>query len=188
MCISLPSSRSSLCNSQRDSCRYSVLCRLHAVGRAIWVICVRVAQQQTHRSFLPVELVHDELAARLRSSAGSFNDGAAQYRFTAHEERDADEAVLAGHRDLGGVAFGGQMHQRDERGRREIDVPHDLPGLPPHLARRHVDPFESRRPALQHFGRQCGQKAIRSEAPPTRSVAEHGKSLRATAFARTLAF
>jgi hypothetical protein len=114
------------------------------------------------------------ISRRMKSSAGSFNDGAAQCRFTAHEEGDADEAVVADHRDLGGVAFGRQMHQRDDRGRREIDVPHDLAGLPQHLARRHVDPFESRRPALQHFGRQRGQKVIRGEAPPARTVAEHG--------------
>ncbi|MNI44024.1 hypothetical protein D3C73_983750 [compost metagenome] len=61
---------------------------------------LRVAQQQVLHGPAPVELVFQGLAFQLIGRTRALNDGAAGCGFSAHEERNADDAFIADHRDL----------------------------------------------------------------------------------------
>ena len=69
------------------------LCHLRDQG-------LRVAQQQPLQRAVPVKLVLEALAAQSIGVPGTLHDRAVRRRLAAHEQRDADQALVAHYRDL----------------------------------------------------------------------------------------
>lgn len=65
---------------------------------------LRIAQQQELHLAVAVELILEQLSDQLVSVAGALHDRPAGGGFTAHEQRDADEAFVADHGNFRGRA------------------------------------------------------------------------------------
>ena len=90
---------------------------------------LRVAQQQNLHPAVAMELVLQLLAGQPVSMAGALYDRAARGGFTAHEQRDADETLVAHHRDLRRCAVFHHVQQRHDAVDRKIDVAQDIARL-----------------------------------------------------------
>jgi len=99
-----------------------------------------------HRRAL--ELVLDHLRPQPVAVAGALHDGATGRRLSAHEERDADDAFVADHGDLGRRAVLHHVEKRDDRGRREVDVTERRSGFVDDLPQGHLDALELGQPSL----------------------------------------
>jgi hypothetical protein len=97
---------------------------------------------------VPIELIFEPLAGEPVRLAGALNERAARSRFSTHEQRHTDGAVIADHRDLGGRPIAHHVQQRDDRIRREIDVPQCGSRLVQNHAERHGHEFQVREQPL----------------------------------------
>jgi hypothetical protein len=106
-----------------------------------------------------VELEHHLLRVQAQALAGALHHRAAGRRFAAHEERDADQAFEADHRDLGRGAVLHQVQQRDDRGRRKVHVVQPRTRFVEHFAQWQIDHLEVGQPALE-FDIRHGRKQL----------------------------
>ena len=121
---------------------------------------LRVAQQQVHHRAGAFELVLDDAGAQAPALARALHHGAAGRGLAAHEQRDADHAFVADHRNLGRRAVLHHVQQRDDGRGREVHMAERAARLVQHLAERQVDPLEQGLPALPFGGRQGGQQVV----------------------------
>jgi hypothetical protein len=103
----------------------------------------------TTTSFLPagslciaVETGLERLRLHAKSDAGALHDAPARGGAAAHEERDADDAFVAGHGELRRCALRRHVEQRDDGRHGKVDMLHRGAGIVEHLAERHVGPLE----------------------------------------------
>ena len=136
-----------------------------------------IAQQQVqHRC--PVELVLDHTRFQAQALAGALHDRAAGRGLAAHEQRDADDALVADHSDLGRSAIFHDVQQRDDGSDRKVHMAQRAAGLVKHLSQRHFDQFELWLPALPLCVRQCGEQMVPSWVGCSRHLGAHDGSHR----------
>ena len=103
-----------------------------------------------------MELVLELLRDQPVRVAGALHDRAAGSGFTAHEQRDADEAVVADHRDFRRRAVGQDVQQGYDGVDRKIHVAQDIAWLVQDLPERQRDEPEVR---VQSFAFRRGQRS-----------------------------
>ena len=84
--------------------------------------CLGVAQQQSLESSTLREFRLQHLRLHLESAAGALHHGAVGHRATAHKQRDANHAIIAGQTHFCARAILHRVQQSNYRGRREKDV------------------------------------------------------------------
>ncbi len=80
--------------------------------------------------------------------ARTLHHGPIRHGFAAHEQGDADDALVADHGDFGGRAILHDVQQGHDGGGREIDVAQPIPGLVQGLTERQRDQFQVGKQAL----------------------------------------
>ncbi|MNT22528.1 hypothetical protein D3C72_1579150 [compost metagenome] len=108
-----------------------------------------VAQHQQEHFFVAVELVLELLAGQAVGMPGALHNGAARRAFAAHEDRNADQAFVADHRDLGRGAVLHYVQQRHDGVGGKVDVAQGAAGLVEHLAKGQLDQLEVGQQAVQ---------------------------------------
>src|SRR5665213_1125482 len=88
-----------------------------------------VTQHEKLHVAVAMELVLEPLADQPVSAAGTLNDCAARGGFTAHEQRDADDAIIAYGCDFCRRAVLQHIQERYDGVGRKIDVPKAIAGL-----------------------------------------------------------
>src|ERR1700730_13638801 len=91
-----------------------------------------------------MELVLELLSDQAVSVTGALHDRPTRGGFTAHEQRDADEAFVADHRDFRRGAVGQHVQQRYDGVGRKVNVAQDIAGLVQTLPEWHRDESQMR--------------------------------------------
>jgi len=100
---------------------------------------LRIAQKQELQLAVAMELILEMLSDQTVGVAGALHDRPARGDFTAHEQRDADEAFVADDRDFRRRAVCQHIQQRNDAVGRKINMAQDIAGLVQNLAERHRD-------------------------------------------------
>ena len=158
---SLPCRRSKLSNSQRHSCwSKRVVAVAHRRLRHLGYQRLGVAQQQMQHRTRSIELLFHQLRFQPKPLTGALHHRTAGGRLSAHEQGNADDALIADHGNLCRGAVLHDIQQRDDGGRWKIDVAQRSARLVKHLAQRQVDGFQERQPALRLCIRQRGEQVV----------------------------
>src|ERR1700686_5587028 len=107
-----------------------------------------------------MELVLELLSDQAVSMAGALPDRPTRGGFTAYEQRDADEAFVADHRNFRRRTIGQHVQQRYDGVGRKINVAQDIAGLVQNLPERHRDEPQMRVESSLLRGRQRSQQVI----------------------------
>src|SRR5579863_1950672 len=105
---------------------------------------LRVAQKQKLHRPISMELVLELLSDQPVSVTGALHDRTTGGSFTAHEQRDADEAFVANYRDFRRRAVCEYVQQGYDGVGREIDVTEGIAGLIQDFAEWHRDELQVR--------------------------------------------
>ena len=103
---------------------------------------LRVAQQQVHGRAEPAELGLEQVGLEAVSVPGALHHRAAGRGVAAHEQRYAENALVADDGDFGRRAILHHVQQRNDAGRREVDVSQRGAGLVEHVAQLHRYQFQ----------------------------------------------
>src|ERR1700728_3483976 len=98
---------------------------------------LRVAQQQKLQLPISMELVLELLSDQPVSVARALHYRPTRGGFTAHEQRDANKALVADHRNFRRRTVGQDVQQRHDGVGRKINVLQYIAGLVQTLAERH---------------------------------------------------
>src|ERR1700694_858095 len=121
---------------------------------------LRVAQQQNLQRPISMELVLELLSDQPVSVTGALYDRPTWGGFTAHEQRDADEAFVADHRNFRRGAVFQHVQQRHDGVDRKVNVAQDIAGLVQNLPERHRDEPQMRVESIALRGCQRSQQVI----------------------------
>jgi hypothetical protein len=80
-----------------------------------------------------------------------------------HEERNADDAFIADHRNLRGITIFHHIEQRDDARNRKIDVPFHRAGFVKYFAQREIDQFKIGQQGIELDQRQRRQQVVLSD-------------------------
>src|SRR5690348_2802208 len=119
-----------------------------------------VAQKQELHFAIAMELILEALSDETVTVSCTLHDRPTRGGFAAHEQRYADEAVIAYHRNLRRGAVVEYIQQRYDGVGWEIDMTQEVAGLVQNLAERHGDEPQVRVKSLPHSGGEPGQQEI----------------------------
>ena len=122
-----------------------------------------VAQQKAHQRAGSGELRLYHRRRQHKTTARAKHHGAAGRRPAAHEQRNADHALVAYDGDFGRRTVLHLVDQRDDRSDRKIDLRQCAPRFVERLAQWHVDRFKVRQQALPLILRQGCEQAVFAE-------------------------
>ncbi len=109
---------------------------------------------------IAVKLVLEALAAESIGVPRTLHDRAVRGRLAAHEQRDADQALVARYRKLCRRAISEHIQQRDDAVGRKIHVPQRVTGFIQDLAERHIDELQVREDPFPLLGGEGREQVI----------------------------
>jgi hypothetical protein len=131
-------------------------CRLGHLGKQ----GLGVAQQQMLHETAALEVIFHQLASQPVAVSGALHHGATGGGFSAHEQGNADHALVAHHGNLGGCPIFHDVEQGDDGAGGKEHVAHLDTRLIQHMAQRHRHQFQIRQQTFVVLLRQRGKQVV----------------------------
>jgi hypothetical protein len=119
-----------------------------------------VAQHQVVEFLVAIEFGLEVPTPEPVGMAAALHDRPARRALSAHEQGDAQDAVVADHGDFRGAAILHDVEKGDDGIGGEVDVVQNVAGFVEHLAQRKIGRDQVRRQARPDFLRQHAQKQV----------------------------